>query len=220
MQPALVLFFSANLLYFFAYFVQEMLWLRVLSIAAAALTLPYFLLQPEVLYSAVFWQLCFLGINLINLGRLLFERRPIALSAEHQHLKNLVFGTFSFRDTQRLLQAARWHDATDGALVIAQGTNPEALFLLYSGVVQVEQDQRLLLRRSAGTFMGEVHYLTQQPASATVTCEGACRYLSWQPADLQRLFAGRPALRQSFESLLAMDVARKLQDQQLLERTV
>lgn len=76
---------------------------RVLSIAAAALTLPYFLLQPEVLYSAVFWQVCFLEINLVNLGQLIFERRPIALSAERQHPKNLVFGIFSFRDTQRLL---------------------------------------------------------------------------------------------------------------------
>lgn len=218
MQSALLILFSANLLYFLAYFVQEMLWLRILSIAAALLSMTYFLLQVDVLYSAVFWQLCFLGINAINLGRLLFERRAVALTPDQLHLKSLVFGSFSPRDTLRLLEAARWFDAVDGTLLIKEGTTPDGLFLLFSGTVQVCQQDRPALRRGAGTFMGEVHYLTQAPASASVTGEGNCRYLSWQPADLQRLFARRSSLRQDFESLLAMDVARKLQDQRALFR--
>ena len=208
-----VLFFVANLGYCAAYLVREMLWLRVLSIVAATLTLPYFFLQPQVLYSAIAWQLGFLLINLVNLGWLLFERRPAGLSSEQQHLKNLVFGSFSQRDTLRLLSLATWREAAPGEELLAPGQQTSELLLLYSGVVCAVPVAGTPILRSAGTFVGELHYLTQEPTSAVVTAQGQVRYLGWRRADLERLFHRHPLLGKAFESLLAIDVARKLSQQ-------
>lgn len=207
------LFFAANLFYCAAYLVRDMLWLRCLSIAAAVLTFPYFFLQPQVLVSAIAWQGCFLLINVVNLVLLLVERQPATLNPEQQHLKNLVFGSFSNRDTLRLLSAATWKDAMPGEELLGVGQQLDELHLLYSGTVSVKRDGRVMVSRSAGTFIGEVHYITKQPTSAAVCAVGQVRYLSWDYADLERLFARRRPLGKAFESLLAIDVARKLSDQ-------
>lgn len=212
-----VLFFAANLFYCLGYLVRDMLWLRVLSMAGAVLTFPYFFLQPEVLVSAIAWQCGFFLINLVNMVLLLVERQPAALSTEQQHLKNLVFGSFSNRDTLRLLNIATWKEAEPGAVLLVADAQLDELHLLYSGAVSVQRQGRALVSRSAGTFIGEVHYITKQPTSATVSTAGQVRYLSWRYEDLERLFNHRRPLGKAFESLLAIDVARKLSDQPMRE---
>lgn len=212
-----ILFFAANLFYCLGYLVRDMLWLRVLSMAGAVLTFPYFFLQPEVLVSAIAWQGCFLLINLVNMVLLLVERQPAALNTEQQHLKNLVFGSFSNRDTLRLLSIATWKDAEPGDTLLEVDQQLDELHLLYSGAVRVQRQGRVLVSRSAGTFVGEVHYITKQPTSAAVSAAGQVRYLSWRYDDLERLFNRRRPLGKAFESLLAIDVARKLSDQPMRE---
>ncbi len=70
-----VIFFIANTLYVISYMLTSMVWLRVLAIIAAASTVPYFYFQLEPLWSALFWQGCFLVVNLVNLLILLYSMR-------------------------------------------------------------------------------------------------------------------------------------------------
>lgn len=75
LTDATVVFFIANSLYVISYMLTSMLWLRVLAIIAAVSTFPYFYFQVEPLWSALFWQTCFLVVNLINLLILLYSMR-------------------------------------------------------------------------------------------------------------------------------------------------
>jgi len=70
-----VVFFIANSIYVISYMLTSMVWLRVLAIIAAISTFPYFYFQLEPLWSALFWQACFLAVNLVNLLILLFSMR-------------------------------------------------------------------------------------------------------------------------------------------------
>ena len=46
---------GANLLYLASYSVRDILWLRILTIAAAVLLIPYYYLQSQPLWIAISW---------------------------------------------------------------------------------------------------------------------------------------------------------------------
>lgn len=66
----------ANLLYLVAYFVRDVLWLRLLSLVGASCLMLYFYVQPQPFMQVVYWNLLFVGLNLYWIGRLALERSP------------------------------------------------------------------------------------------------------------------------------------------------
>jgi hypothetical protein len=55
--------------------------LRVLTVIACCLLIPYFYSQPTPLMVPIYWQIIFVGVNLVQIGILIHERRPIQLAA-------------------------------------------------------------------------------------------------------------------------------------------
>lgn len=73
-----ILINAANILYVVAYFTTDMLRLRVLTLVAATCLAVYFVSLPEPLYNVVAWNLFFIGLNLMQLVRLLRRRQAAA----------------------------------------------------------------------------------------------------------------------------------------------
>ena len=71
------LLYGANILYLISYAVRDILWLRILTVVAASILIAYFWLLPEPLYTVVYWNLLFTGINIYWVTRLMLERRPV-----------------------------------------------------------------------------------------------------------------------------------------------
>ena len=69
------LVYVANILYLLSYFVQDMLRLRVLTVFAATCLVGYFYFQPEPMMTVVCWNLFFIALNIIQLGRIVATRR-------------------------------------------------------------------------------------------------------------------------------------------------
>lgn len=66
---------AANILYVLAYFTQDLLRLRVMTLVAAACLAAYFASRPDPLWTVVAWNLFFLTLNLFQLARILLMRR-------------------------------------------------------------------------------------------------------------------------------------------------
>ena len=69
---------AANVLYVIAYFTTDMRRLRAMTLVAAACLAIYFASLPEPLWTAVGWNLFFLGLNIVQLGRLTLAARSVA----------------------------------------------------------------------------------------------------------------------------------------------
>src|SRR5258707_14547845 len=82
---------TANILLLAAYSVREILWLRLLAVASSLAAMPYFLLQPRPLWAAFGWSVTFTGINILQAGRLLLERRAVTLTPAEVEVHRLVF---------------------------------------------------------------------------------------------------------------------------------
>ena len=67
----------ANVLYVVAYFTNNIVRLRVLSLVAAICLATYFVNQPVPMLNVVAWNLAFIALNVFQLLNLLV-RRPVA----------------------------------------------------------------------------------------------------------------------------------------------
>ncbi|OEO29075.1 hypothetical protein VW23_002460 [Devosia insulae DS-56] len=75
-----ILINAANVLYVIAYFTMDMLRLRLLTVTAACCLAVYFYSQPVPMLNVVAWNVFFIVLNLVQLGRLVLARRPPAIA--------------------------------------------------------------------------------------------------------------------------------------------
>lgn len=198
----------ANVLFLLSYLVRDILWLRTLTIVAIASLLPYY--AGNGLYAPIAWNGVFIAINLFQVYRLLLERRPVRLSLEQQRLYRLGFDRLSPRDFLRLLECARWESVDDEVVLVEQGRALERLTVLAEGAARVEVDGQWVSALGPGQFVGEMSYISGEPACARVTAERGGRCVHWSRATLERLLSDRSDLRASLQNIIGTDLACKL----------
>jgi hypothetical protein len=67
------LIFAANVMYLIAYFMTDILRLRMLSVAAAACIAIYFYNQPVPMLTVVGWNIVFVALNLFQIVRIVWS---------------------------------------------------------------------------------------------------------------------------------------------------
>ena len=65
----------ANVIYVIAYFTTNMLRMRILTMIAALCLIAYFATRPDPLWTVVCWNVFFLALNLVQVGRLVGRAR-------------------------------------------------------------------------------------------------------------------------------------------------
>jgi hypothetical protein len=206
----------AYLLYLLAYAVRDMLWLRLITIVAASLTVPYYYFQGEgPLWTPMLWAVLFGGINAFQIGWLILDRRPVGLGADERALYDTVFWPLNARAFVKLAALAEWIDADAGDDLVAAGDVPDRLLLLSSGDVQVclATGERFALR--PGQFIGALAFMTDRPASARVAARGPTRCMAWPAARLRGFLRKRPELATAMQRILGADVVVKLQERNM-----
>ncbi|MCZ6592692.1 MAG: cyclic nucleotide-binding domain-containing protein [Alphaproteobacteria bacterium] len=206
-----LLIHAANVLYLFAFMVRDVLWLRILTVVAAACLIPYFYFRPEPLLAPIYWNLAFTALNIFWIARLLWERRPVNLSEEEQRLCELVFRTMTPREMIKILKLASWHSAVAGECFVERGKLLDRLIVIYSGKACAEVDGKTVTELQPGQFIGSISYITKETAPANiVSLEPTC-YVSWPKSKLQDFMKENPDLHTALKTALAIDLTRWLQ---------
>ncbi len=201
----------ANVLFLVMYLVRDILWLRVVAVLAGLALYPYYLWGTGTpLWEPIAWNTVFNLINLVQLKRLVMERRPVRLNQRERDLYEAVFTRLSPREFLRLYGAARQDSAAAGACLVAQDSELDRLLLIRDGEVAVRVGEREVARLDPGRFVGEMSFLTRDRTSASVWAATATEYLSWTRAELERLFDRHPSIRTSVQVILGADLANKL----------
>jgi Cyclic nucleotide-binding domain len=202
---------AANALYLFAFMVRDILWLRILSVIAAACLFPYFYFRPEPLMVSIYWNIVFTTLNIYWICRLLLERRPVKLSTDEQKLCELVFRVVTPREMIKLLKLATWETAKPGECFVERDKPLDRLMVIYSGKACAEVDGRNVTELQPGYFIGSISYVTEETAPANVVAIEPTRYVSWSKSKLKSFMNKNPDLHSALKSTLAIDLARWLQ---------
>jgi len=202
---------AANVLLLVAYSVRDILWLRLFAVAASLIAMPYYVLQPTLLWAPLIWSGVFAAINLYQSWRLYLERRPVKLTPEEEEVRRLVFRDLAPRKVLQVLSIGSWTTAETGEQLIERGKSLEAISLIVRGKVRVTRDERVLGDLVAGNFVGSALLLSGAQADIDATVVEPVRTMRWEVATLERYLSANPETRIVMQHHLARDLAGKLE---------
>ncbi|HKA07256.1 MAG TPA: hypothetical protein VKD71_08370 [Gemmataceae bacterium] len=81
----------ANIFYLASFLVRDIFWLRILTCVGLILGVIFFTCQTTPMYGPTVWHVVFLGINALQIWRLIIERRKRMLTAEQQRIAEAAF---------------------------------------------------------------------------------------------------------------------------------
>jgi hypothetical protein len=201
---------AANVLLLVAYSVRDILWLRLFAVAAALISIPFYVLQPTTLWAPLLWSAVFAAINLFQSWRLFLERRPVKLTPEEDEVRRLVFRDLPPRKVLQILSIGFWTAAETGERLIERGKRLEAISLVVRGKVQVTRDERILGELVAGDLVGSAILLSGAQADLDAVAVEPVRAVRWEVETLERYLAANPEARIAMQRHLALDLTRKL----------
>ena len=208
----LVLVHFGYLLQLFALLARDVLWLRGILVAAQSVLATYAYLRGPEFLPYVYWNALFVLINLYWVARLLRERAAVQLPEELKPLHERHFAALAAPEFLRLWRDGERQSAS-GTQLIHEGTRPEALYFLLSGLVSVRRNGRQLAQLGPGSFLAEMSLLTGEQTTADVVAEGPVEYMAWPADKLARLRQRNPMLWSKIQSVLGHDLVEKIKAQ-------
>ena len=147
----------ANVLYLLSFLARDMLWLRILTCFGLLLGIIFFTCQPAPMYGPTVWQIVFLGINLVQIRRLILERRRLQLPPQVQQAAEAACKDLTHDQLLTLLTRAMWaHPATlrDVSKVIGKPLTKEEEVVRDLALCRLSRKEmlNLLTRRLFATF--------------------------------------------------------------------
>ena len=200
-----------NILLLVAYSVRDILWLRLFAVAAALITIPFFVLQPTPLWAPLIWSAVFAAINLVQSLRLFVERRPVKLSAEEEEVRRLAMAALPPRKVLQVLSIGSWITAEAGERFVESGKRVESVWLIIRGKVQVTRGARVLGELGPGHLVGSALLLSGVPADINASPSEPVRAVRWEADPLQKYLAANPEVRVILQRFLAQDLVGKLE---------
>ena len=203
---------GANVLYLMSYVMRDILWLRMFTVVGATCLISYLYLRPDPLFTAIYWNLLFVGLNVIWIIRLILERRPVKLNEDEQRLCELVFRTIDPRDMVKLLKLGTWESAEKDECFLSQGSELDRLMVIHAGKACLQVDGKLVAELHPGQFIGGIRFITDETAPANVVALEPTRYVAWPKSKLKDYLAKNPALHAAIQITLGKDVTSRLRD--------
>jgi hypothetical protein len=207
----------ANLIFLGAYWVKDILWLRLLSIVGSLLIIPFYLYQKQPLWTPIIWSCVFISVHAVRAWGILKERRPVAFTSDEQLLYDKTFSTLSPKQFKRLLAIGEWQDLERGYVLHSTGDPPDSLEAVVRGELEARRHGRVLGHARPGDLAGLASLLSGSPELYDATVTQPARVVRWRRADLQK-FAGADesltsALRKIAGAALAEKLIRAVQDE-------
>jgi len=205
----------AYLITFVALSIKDVLFLRIVLSFACFLQVIYqfgFNDNPDI----AIWNGLFLATNLIQVVKLIKERSPVKLPDDIADIYRTKFSDMTHREFLYFWSLGKQKDVTDITL-ISEGEYQKSLFLILSGTAAVSRDSRVIATLHRPEFVGEISFITREPASANVDAKSKLYYIEWDQEELRRLKVKNSAFWTKLNQCLGEDLARKIKHNSIIK---
>ena len=194
-----------------SFLMRDILFLRVLAAASCFLGIAYNYFLPEgPLWLVIFWLSVFTLINLSRIVLLFLEKRSISFTDEERELHETLFQNFSPVEFMKLMNLGNWHKSSEGELLAVENEPLQDVKLIYNGEVEVKRQQQVIASLRDGTFIGEISFLQDSSATATVRTKRPTRYIAWPADELKKLLNRNPTMDIALNTVFQLDLTKKL----------
>ncbi len=200
----------ANLIFVSAYWVKDILWLRLLAIVGSLVVIPYYLLQTDPLWTPMMWSCVFISIHAVRVWGIMKERRPVSFTSDEQFLYDKTFSALSPQRFKRLLAIGEWRDLDRGYVLHSTGKPSDSLEAVVRGELEARRSGRILGHAHAGDLASLASVLGGSPELFDATVTQPARVIRWRVADLQKLGRADESLTSALRKIAAAAIAEKL----------
>ena len=192
-----------------SYFLTNIFWLRVTAVIGLFLEILYFRLSGTG-FPGMLWDSVFIAINLYVLIWLVRDRLNARLPTDEAPTLRAAFEGLDDSQIAKLLRAADWKEFAPGDVLTRQDAPVDALYFLYTGRAIVEVDGSFVTYLEKGSFVGEIAYLTGNPATARVTIDEQARVLVFSKMRMAKVIASDKQINGIIYQVLGRDLAQKM----------
>jgi hypothetical protein len=202
----------SNLMYTIGYAIKDVLWLRVFVMLGCMAEIGYgFKAAEKTLWPLIFWASLGLALNTFQVIFLYRDRhRQVVFTPEELELYSTVFHDFSYADFRKLMNIGRWKELSRGEVLTHEGSEVPDLLLIQKGQALVTIKGKTVATVQPRAFIGEMSFLTGNPASATVRTLEDVRCVGWSKQELRELMSQTPSLYNAMQLVINADLVTKL----------
>ena len=188
----------------FSFLVKDILYLRLVSILASAFSIFYnYVIPVEPMWIAVGWNLVFIALNLYHVAVIIYEKRPVQMSAKHRELYETMFKDLTPVEFLKITKIADWVHFKSGEVVTQEKHKVETLNLIYNGTIDVEVNGGKVAELKDGQFVGEMSFLTEKSATADCIVKHDTECIMWKQPEFKELLKRNPSLYYTIQGLLS-----------------
>jgi hypothetical protein len=210
MQTPIVWITAANVIYLASYAVRDILWLRLLTVLAASLLIPYYAMQSAPLRVAIEWNVVFIAINCYWIVRLIVERRPVHFTADEAQLRQLSFPSLTPRESRDLFAMGVWDDLAPHDSIVIHDREKVRFSVILRGATDVIYRGKKISELGAGQFVGTIDLRADTLADPGALTQTATRVMCWPRSPLQTFLAQRPDVALALERSVGFELQRIL----------
>ena len=205
---------GSNLILLVAYTRRDMLSLRILALAASLTIVPYYAVQPRVLWPPIVWSLVYAVVHAYHLVILVRERRPVAMTPDEQRLHEMAFPSLEPYEFRRLAGLIEWMDVDAGAKIELRR---ESVLFLFEGGVRATFQGNELGSLHAGQLLGVAFQLEGLVHGLELVSASRARLVRWRRADLEAQIEASPQIGAAIHAFLDHDLAGKVLEAMQIE---
>jgi hypothetical protein len=194
-----------------SYYLTNMLWLRISAVCGLLLEIVYFQMSGGNMATGIGWGMIFILINVYQIYWLERERRKLNQVEDAHLLRKGVFAGITDLQLARLVTVGKWHDFSPGEVLTRKDEPVTHLVLLCTGKANVDVDGHIVAHLHDGAFVGEMAFVTGNPASATVTVDAPTRAFVFDIPALRKLATNDELVAGAIHRVIGRDMAGKIQ---------
>ncbi len=193
-----------------ALLISDILWLRVVMIFAQACLLTYGIIESSAIL--IIGNVIFLTINLVQVIRLIIERRPEQMDLDIFDLYKNLFNEMTRYEFIYFWKHGTVKSAYDREVICRKGKTHDQLSLIIAGKVRVLKNDHMIATLRRGNFIAEMGFITHHAASADVIADGQVTYVSWDRDKIEDITKVYPNTMNNLQLIIGKDLVHKLQD--------
>jgi CRP-like cAMP-binding protein len=194
-----------------ALLIKDILWLRVVLIIAGTSLISYGISTKN--FIVVSWNCLFLSINIIQVIKLILERKPVKIDENIMHIYTAVFSDIRKKDFLYLWKSGKINEK-ENILLCEHGKKQDSLLLIIDGNAMVKKNNRKVTTLKSGQFIAEIAFITGKEATADVIAKGRIKYISWTYTQIEQIKQINPHLSSKLQFIISKDLTTKLSQRQ------
>lgn len=109
-----------------------------------------------------------------------------------------------------MIKMGEWKQSNPGEILIKEKQIMTDLYLIYNGKVEILVADKKVNELKDGQFIGEMSFLSNEVASATVKTMYPTEYLKWNQAKLKELMSRNPSIIYSLQAAMGSQLTQAL----------